>query len=132
MAQEAFAVPERPIRIVVDGDPGTVPATVATPLAVVLNELLQNAADHAFPAGGDGGTVTVRLRREAGDLRIEVVDDGKGLPEGFELDRNAGLGLSIVRTLVASELAGTIAMEPAAGGLGTCVAIRVPVEGRLA
>ena len=40
------------------------PATVATPLAVVLNELLQNAADHAFPDGAGGGTVVLALRRD--------------------------------------------------------------------
>jgi two-component sensor histidine kinase len=130
MAEEAFAVPERPIRCVIDGDPGAVPATVATPLAVVLNELLQNAADHAFPEGEGGGEVVLYLRRESSDLVIEVVDNGKGLPEGFDLDGAAGLGLSIVRTLVTSELAGSITMEPATDGTGTRVRIQVPIENR--
>jgi two-component sensor histidine kinase len=130
MAEEAFAVPERPIRCRVEGNPGPVPATVATPLAVVLNELLQNAADHAFPDGGGGGEVVLDLRREGPDLVIEVIDDGAGVPEGFDLDTAGGLGLSIVRTLVTSELAGTITLEPASTGQGTCVRIRVPIEGR--
>jgi two-component sensor histidine kinase len=130
MAEEAFAVPDRPIRCSVEGDPGVVPATVATPLAVVLNELLQNAADHAFPEGGGGGVVTLRLRREGRDLVVEVIDDGEGLPAGFDIDRSGGLGLSIVRTLVTSELAGTIEVAPNPEGPGTCVAIRVPIEGR--
>jgi two-component sensor histidine kinase len=130
MAEEAFAVPERPIRCLVEGDPGVVPASVATPLAVVLNELLQNAADHAFPEGGGGGVVTLTLHRDGPDLVVEVVDDGAGLPEGFDLDSAGGLGLSIVRTLVTSELAGTIGMDDAPSGKGTRVTIRVPIEGR--
>jgi two-component sensor histidine kinase len=107
-----------------------VPATVATPMAVVLNELLQNTADHAFPTGGEGGLVTIRLCRDGRDLVVEVVDNGQGLPEGFDVDASGGLGLSIVRTLVTSELAGTIQMEPAADGSGTAVVLRVPIEGR--
>ncbi len=130
MAEEAFAIPERPIRCEVEGDPGAVPATVATPLAVVLNELLQNTADHAFPEGGGGGEVRLRLHRDGRDLVIEVIDDGEGLPAGFDLEAAGGLGLSIVRTLVTSELAGTIEMAPAGAGQGTCVRLRVPIEGR--
>jgi two-component sensor histidine kinase len=130
MAEEAFADPERPVRCKVDGDPGAVPATVATPLAVVLNELLQNAADHAFPAGKGGGTVVLSLRREGPELVVEVHDDGEGLPEGFDLEASSGLGLSIVRTLVTSELAGTIELSPAEEGTGTVVRIVVPIESR--
>jgi two-component sensor histidine kinase len=129
MAEEAFAVPERPIRCAVVGDPGAVPADVATPLAVVLNELLQNTADHAFPEGGGGGQVELAVHRDGPDLVVAVTDDGVGLPEGFSMEGASGLGLSIVRTLVTSELEGTIDMVPAEGG-GTVVRIRVPIETR--
>ena len=59
---------------------------------------------------------------------MTVEDDGRGLPEGFDLD-SANLGLSIVRTLVESELDGQFEMgraPPATGG--TRVGIDVPVE----
>jgi two-component sensor histidine kinase len=130
MAEEAFAIPERPIRCIVDGDPGAVPAAVATPLAVVLNELLQNTADHAFPVGEGGGEVVLTLRRDGTDLVVEVRDDGAGLAPGFDLESAAGLGLSIVRTLVRSELAGTIDLTPVpAPGHGAVATIRVPIAG---
>jgi two-component sensor histidine kinase len=130
MAEEAFAIPERPIKCTIDGDPGAVPAAVATPLAVVLNELLQNTADHAFPIGEGGGEVVLSLRRDGTDLVVEVRDDGAGLPEGFDLESAAGLGLSIVRTLVRSELAGTIDLAPVPPpDHGAVATIRVPVDG---
>ena len=129
MAEEAFAIPERPIRVVIDGDPGAVPAAIATPLAVVLNELLQNTADHAFPALGGGGEVVLALRRDGQELVIAVSDDGAGLPEAFDLDDAAGLGLSIVRTLVRSELSGSIDLAPVAPpGKGAVATIRVPLD----
>jgi two-component sensor histidine kinase len=63
-----------------------------------------------------------RRRDEAGaeELEVTVEDDGVGLPPGQA--RHEGLGLQIVRTLVTSELAGTIAWHEREGG-GTVVKI---------
>jgi two-component sensor histidine kinase len=127
--------PEHPIRFEVAGDGGVLPAGVATPLAVVLNELLQNAVDHAFPPEldltGEPGRVVVAIERDARSLALRVTDDGVGLPEGFDVEKVTGLGLSIVRTLVTSELTGEISVRNArgpAGRPGAEVALRVPVE----
>jgi len=79
---------------------------------VVLIELLQNAIDHGFPEGSSGGDVVVQLSRNAGVLSIAVVNDGVGLDPTFELNKATGLGLSIVRTLVTTELGGSIVMRP--------------------
>ena len=133
MVEEAFATPERPVRCRVVGDAGNLPAQVATPLAVVLNELLQNAYDHAYPEGKDidSGEVVLTLERGNGMLVVEVVDDGAGLPDGFDLDASTGLGLSIVRTLVTSELGGTIEVRAGQGSdgrPGTVVELRVPLD----
>ena len=133
MVEEAFHTPDRPVRCRVDGDAGNLPAQVATPLAVVLNELLQNAFDHAYPEGKDidSGEVVLRLQRDAAALTVQVVDDGAGLPDGFDLDSSMGLGLSIVRTLVTSELAGTIELRAGDGRNGrpgTVVELRVPLD----
>ena len=126
---------ERTIEFTIDGDPGTLPATIATPMAVVMNELLQNVVDHAFPiAEGEGagvvGHVRVELANDGSELVVRVVDDGVGLPEGFSVERAKGLGLSIVRALVTSDLNGTIDMfEPLDGSHGTVVELRVAVTG---
>src|SRR5204862_4398008 len=113
-------------------DAGNLPSQVATPLAVVLNELLQNAFDHAYPEGKeiDAGEVVLSLRRDSGQLDVQVVDDGAGLPDGFDLETSMGLGLSIVRTLVTSELAGTIEVHEGNGPAdrpGTVVELRLPL-----
>jgi two-component sensor histidine kinase len=135
MVEEGMSSEDRPVSFTVEGDAGFLPAMVATPLSVVLNELLQNAIDHAFPAGVDlqaePGRVVVELENDGSRLRATVVDDGVGLPEGFSLESTAGLGLSIVRTLVTSELSGTISLERGAGvgpRPGTVVRLEVPVS----
>ena len=130
MVEEAFHSSGRPVRCIVEGDAGTLPAQVATPLAVVLNELLQNAFDHAYPDGDPGGDVLLQLRRQRGDLAVDVSDTGIGLPAGFTLETATGLGLSIVRTLVTSELNGSISMRSGDGPSdrpGTLVELRIPI-----
>ena len=140
LAEEGLQSPDRPVRFTVQGDGGRLPSTVATPLSVVLTELLQNAVDHGFPEGSAGGDVVVRLANDGAALHIRVVNDGHGLQHGFELNKATGLGLSIVRTLVTTELAGAITMRSGesadfaelglgdrAPGTGTVVDLTVPV-----
>jgi two-component sensor histidine kinase len=137
MVEEAVQSPDRPVRFRVEGDAGRVPARVATPLAVVLAELLQNAVDHAFPEEGERTgevQVLVQLANDGKELTVKVADNGVGLPEGFSLESTGGLGLSIVRTLVTSQIEGSIDMRnrtadepPGGSGSGTVCELRVPV-----
>jgi two-component sensor histidine kinase len=127
------------------GSFGILSADVATPLAMVLTEILQNALEHAYgPKAGGAVTVqAVRGRMPAGDagwaswgngggnrgeeqLLITITDDGVGLPEGFDPQKAGNLGLQIVRTLVVGELGGSFDMVPAASG-GTKVVLEIPV-----
>src|SRR5437660_805020 len=111
------------------GDAGNLRGDVATALAVVLNELMQNAVDHAFPRDGAGptkGSVLVQLARLDGELVVEVIDDGVGLPPGFTVESSKGLGLSIVQALVNGELGGSMELGPSArNSRGTHVRLRV-------
>jgi two-component system, sensor histidine kinase PdtaS len=98
----------------------------ATALAMVLTELLQNAVEHGYPDGADG-TITVQPERIAGRLRVVVDDDGVGLPEGFDPDATRNLGLSIVRTLVESELGGLLELR-SRPERGARAVVDVPLE----
>jgi two-component sensor histidine kinase len=126
LVEETASSDDQHIRFSVEGDAGELPGEVATPLAVVLNELMQNAVDHAFPEGIESGKVAVLMSRDDGHVLVEVVDNGTGLPDEFSIDGGSrGLGLSIVHALVTSELAGSIEMH---SNGGTTVRVRVPVE----
>jgi two-component sensor histidine kinase len=128
MVEEGLVSPDRPARFTVRGDAGRLPAQLAMPVAVVITELLQNAVDHAFPDGN--GTVTVTLARSDETVHVEVADDGIGVPAGFDAGADDGLGMTIVRTFICSDLGGTIRSEPAGGPPGrpgTVVRLEVPI-----
>jgi two-component sensor histidine kinase len=127
VVQETVTTPDTTLRFEVVGDAGVLPGDIATPLAVVLNELMQNAADHAFPPDAERtvGSVSVRLARDDGRVVVDVVDDGVGLPEGFTPEKSRGLGLSIVQALVTTELDGSIQLESCQG---TRVHLMIPLE----
>jgi len=127
LAEEGLQSPDRPIRFTVHGDGGRIPASIATPLSVVLTELLQNAIEHGFPEGSEGGSVRVELRNLGNQLGLTVVDDGRGVEGGFRLEDATGLGLSIVRTLVTTELNGSITMTPNRPH-GTRVELSIPLS----
>jgi two-component sensor histidine kinase len=113
-----------------DGDFGVLPAEIATPLVMVLNELLQNAVEHAFePPRDQPPEVVVSVHRFRKQLHVTVADNGRGLPEGFDLDSSERLGLQIVRTLATGELRGTIELRTRAGG-GTEAVMVVPLAKR--
>jgi two-component sensor histidine kinase len=100
---------------------------MATPLAMILTELLQNALQHGFPpTEKNQGQLEVIAVRDAERLTVTVADNGVGLPDGFELDATTSLGLQIVRTLVGSELGGRLQIIPRADG-GTEAIVSVPV-----
>jgi two-component sensor histidine kinase len=109
----------------VSGVTGHIDAGPATSLALVLTELVHNSLEHAFGPSARG-TVSVDLHRDADGIVVIVRDDGRGLPEDFDLATAKGLGLSIVRTLVEEDLGGTLTLT---GGDGAGIAIRVPLGG---
>ncbi len=127
MAKEGVLSPDHPVRFSVEGDAGEVPAELATPLAVVITELLQNAVEHAFPEtmpAAHERRVRIVLRNDGIVVAVKVHDNGRGLPLGFSIETSEGLGLSIVRDLVMGQLGGTIEMHQDSG---TRVELRVPL-----
>ncbi|WP_370331951.1 sensor histidine kinase [Mycolicibacterium hippocampi] len=123
------ATVDAPIRINREGELGVLDADRATALVMVITELVQNAIEHAFDESTAQGCVSIRAERSARWLDVVVHDDGRGLPEGFSLEKSDRLGLQIVRTLVSAELDGSLGMHDAEAG-GTDVILRVPIGRR--
>jgi two-component sensor histidine kinase len=117
------------VRVGRTGSFGVIPAEAATALVLVLTELVQNAIEHAFP-GDRGGQVAVVAARSRGQLTVEIIDDGVGLPDDFTAERSDRLGLQIVRTLVSAELNGTVEFRKHPETGGTCATITMPVGRR--
>jgi two-component sensor histidine kinase len=90
--------------------PVSLPSKKATALALVLNELISNAAKHAF-AGRANGRLQVQLTREADRHRLVVQDDGPGLPPDFDVETHANVGMQVVRTLVEGSLGGRLILR---------------------
>ncbi len=70
----------------------------ATPISLVMLECVNNALEHGF-GPGRGGVITVGLSQIEGQMLLSVSDDGRGLPDGFDLEGSQSLGLKIVRTM---------------------------------
>ena len=109
-----------------EGSAGVLPAERATPLVMVVTELVSNALEHGF-AERSSGRVVIESTRSASRLEIAVVDDGRGLPATFSLEAATGLGLQIVRTLVDTELGGALTVAPQPGG-GTRATLALPLS----
>ncbi|MDF7777493.1 histidine kinase dimerization/phosphoacceptor domain -containing protein [Sphingomonas sp. AOB5] len=103
------------------GEDMTLPSDAAIPVALIVAEAVANAIEHGF-ADRDGGAIEVELVRDGGHIRIEVRDDGKGLPDGFDMAAKGSLGLGIA-TMLAGQLKGRFELE---NGRGATARLNVP------
>jgi two-component sensor histidine kinase len=124
MSGEVLAV-ETQVRPKRNGNFGVLPAAIATPVAMVLTELLQNALEHGLKQGGS--LLEVQAARTEERLIVTVADDGVGLSADFDPEGTESLGLQIVRTLTVGELGGRLEFRDRAGG-GTEVVIDLPLH----
>ncbi len=131
-----------PVRVRQEGRFGMLVSEQATPLAMVVMELLQNAVEHGYPAAGtaadpgevdesvepgEPGEIVLSAQRRGHQLEVGIDDDGRGLPAGFDLDGSLSLGLSIVKTLVESELGGHLTLGASRTG-GTRADLSIPLD----
>lgn len=124
-----------------DADDGAPPLPVRG-IPLLLREALGNLIDNAIRYAGRGATVTVRLRAEAGQVLLEVEDNGPGLPESelehvferfvraTEAGSGCGLGLAIVREIVERH-EGRVVLQPLSPH-GLLARISLPAAVRLA
>jgi two-component sensor histidine kinase len=96
----------------------------AIPLALMVNELITNAAKHASD-GQSGCKIWVGVVREGATIRVSVRDEGTGLPASFDLAKSKGLGMRLVRAFL-QQLEATVVRNPQPRG--TEFVVSVPLE----
>lgn len=106
--------PNNKIKIQRNGQIGLLDPKIATPLALIVTELIHNALEHGLAS--KGSFVEINLSRNGNDCKVAVNDDGIGLPPNFELISSSNLGLQIVRTLTETELKGNLQLRNLSAG----------------
>jgi two-component sensor histidine kinase len=96
------------------GSLGAIDPKIATPLSLIITELVANAIEHGLT--NRGSKVDVVFSRTASSCVVKIEDDGVGLPKGFNLKDSSNLGLQIVRTLTESELKGSLEIQGSENG----------------
>ena len=96
------------------------------PLGIIINELVTNALRHAFDDGETGKISVILDKEDDGGILLTVKDSGRGLPDGFCLDKSGGFGFSLVEMLV-KQLKGKMSHGPGPGDRGTIFTISFPL-----
>lgn len=114
-AQQSFTLPGKHIAMRVEGPDLLLGSHQANSVALILNELVQNAAEHGFEHASQG-TVLVRLQEDGPERwRLEVRNDGDPLPPGFDPKDRDSLGLKIVESLARGDLNGDFSLTTDGG-----------------
>jgi len=115
-----YQIAERPISLQCSSNVSVlVDVETCTTLGLVVNELVANAIEHAFPDGGGRVTVAADPGKD-GNVEIRVADDGKGFADSPPV----GVGLSVARRLM-TWIGGSLSRGQTPGG-GTTWTIGVP------
>lgn len=113
------------VRVNIDADAISVPFSTATQVGLILSEVMTNTMQHAF-VDRKAGLVDVRMKEmSSGVIRIQVSDDGIGIPADVSWPDKGSLGGRIVGQLVEG-LGGALSVER--GAVGTIVTLDVPPD----
>ncbi|MGQ9367251.1 sensor histidine kinase [Azospirillum sp. ST 5-10] len=108
------------VPITVNAEPMQIGLYEAMPLGLIIAELVSNSLHHAFP---DQGWIEVRLSHaDAGRGRLEIEDNGRPMPAGFDTTADDGLMLA---EALAAQLGDTLSTDTDAAG--TTAAVRFPL-----
>ena len=105
----AYGIDSKRIMQKIECDEVHVTLDKAIPAGMILNEVISNALKHAFP-GDRSGFIRIHLHCSDGKARMEIEDDGTGMPTGVDLKHFSSLGLRLISSLV-TQLKGNIQLE---------------------
>jgi two-component sensor histidine kinase len=108
------------------GSIGALDPKIATPLSLIITELVANAIEHGLATSGTH--VHVVFSRTGSSCSVKIEDDGAGLPEDFDMQSSANLGLQIVKTLTESELNGSLEISRSGNATGTVAQLHFEIR----
>ena len=91
--------PDENIKLTVSSDDTELNVNQAIPCALIINELVSNAYEHAF-RGGEENKIEIHMTESGGMIKLILQDNGVGLPSDFDLNESQSLGYTIVNTLI--------------------------------
>lgn len=106
----SFAEQQGNVAFEYDIDEVYLPLDIGIPCGLIINELISNSFKYAF-AGNDKGKIIINMKRiEEQSFRLEVCDNGPGLPDQINIEKSGSLGMKIVSRLV-MQIDGTMKYE---------------------
>lgn len=112
LLRTSFTLPHHKVEFDVKGTGPKLAEAAISSIAVIITELVQNSLIHGFPESYIGNPkVMIEMQTLDSYLVIKVIDNGVGVTDTFSLD-DAGLGLTIVKSLVEGDLNGDLSIQP--------------------
>lgn len=105
------------INIHLDVDPITFPIHIAVPCGLIINELVTNSLNHAFPESGENDGIIMISLKSIGQNTIEmrIKDNGMGITEDLDSFESKSLGLRLVKLLAEEQLNGNVEIRNKSG-----------------
>ncbi|WP_417609319.1 histidine kinase dimerization/phosphoacceptor domain -containing protein [Owenweeksia hongkongensis] len=109
---------DQDIQLSTDVDPILLSTDQSISIGLIINEVLTNSFKYAFAE--NKGSIILQLKEEGTDsIILKICDDGKGLPEDFDISQNPSLGYKIINSMTV-KLKGKLDIS---GINGTCTSI---------
>lgn len=116
---ESYNFSEQGIQVLIDAKPVYLNVETAHPCGLIVNELIANSLEHAFPDKRKGHIWLTMYQNQNSQINLTIKDDGVGFPAGLDFKNTESLGLQLVCTLI-EQLEGTIELDRTNG---TCFKI---------
>ncbi|GBE16064.1 putative sensor histidine kinase pdtaS [bacterium BMS3Abin14] len=117
---QSYGAKQDRVKLILETEHIEMVVDTAIPCGLIINELISNSLQHAFP-GGREGEIRIGFRELArGEYELTVSDNGVGLPDGFDVRETKSMGLQLVALLV-DQLGGALDVS---GGDGARFSMR--------
>jgi len=108
---QSYSINPGEVSLNIDSEDIKINIAIASPLGLIINELITNSLKYAF-LDDRKGEIDIAIKRVDGnDIELIIMDNGIGMGENFDWRKADSLGLKLVTTLVEDQLDGSISMD---------------------